>query len=70
MCNTSKKSSEKSSFNSEIIFEVIFIKKLKKKHFFVFSILKILGFRSFEVNFLKSVGKKSKKYFTRTSMRS
>ena len=30
-------------------------------HFFVFLILKILGVRSFEVNFLKSVGKKSKK---------
>ena len=70
MFNTSKKSSEKSSFNSEIIFEVFFQKKMKKKHFFVFSILKILGFMSFEVNFLKSVGRNSKKYFTRTSMRS
>ena len=64
MCNTSKKFSEKSSFHSEIIFVVFFIKKMKKNHFFVFSILKILGFRSFEVNFLTSVGKKSKKYFT------
>ena len=35
MCNTSKKSSEKSTFNSEIIFEVIFIKLEKKLfHFF------------------------------------
>ena len=47
---------------SEDFFEVL--------HIFVVSILKILGFRSFEVNFLKSVGKKSKKYFTRDSMRS
>ena len=69
MCNTSKKSSEKSSVNSEIIFEGIFIRN-EKKHFFIFSILKILGFWSFEVNFLKSVGKKSKNYFTRPSMRS
>ena len=70
MCNTSKKSSEKSSFNSEIIFGVFLLKKNEKNHFFVFSILKILGFMSFEVNFLKSVGRNSKKYFTRTSMRS
>ena len=68
MCNTSKKSSEKSSVNSEIIFEGFFRKKMKKKHFFVFSILKILGFMSFDVNFLKSVGRNSKNYFTRTSM--
>ena len=38
--------------------------------FFIFSILKILGFMSFDVNFLKRVGRNSKKYFTRTSMRS
>ena len=70
MCNTSKKSSEKSSVNSEIIFEGFFRKKNEKKHFFVFSILKILGFMSFDVNFLKSVGRNSKNFFTRTSMRS
>ena len=38
---------------------------MKKNYFFVFSILKILGFMLFEVNFLKSVGKNSKNYFTR-----
>ena len=70
MCNTSKKSSEKSSFNFEIIFGVFLLKKNEKNHFFVFSILKIFEFMSFEVNFLKSVGRNSKKYFTRTSMRS
>jgi hypothetical protein len=41
---------------------------MKKNNFFVFSILKILVFMSFEVNFLKSVGRNSKNYFTRTSM--
>ena len=70
MCNTSKKSSEKSSFNFEIIFGVFLLKKNEKNNFFVFSIQKILEFMSFEVNFLKSVGRNSKKYFTRTSMRS
>jgi hypothetical protein len=35
MYNTSQKSTEKSSFNFEIIFEVFFIKK-QKIHFFVF----------------------------------
>ena len=70
MCNTSKKSSEKLSFNFEIIFGVFLLKKNEKNHFFVFSILKILEFMSFDVNFLKSVGRNSKKYFTRTSMRS
>jgi hypothetical protein len=57
MCNTSKKSLEKSSFYSEIIFEVLYLKKWKKKSFSCFSVLKILGFMSFEVNFLKIVGR-------------
>ena len=57
-----KKSSEKLSFNSEIIFEVFFLKKVKKKTLFRFFNTKILGFMSFDVNFLKSVGRDSKNY--------
>ena len=40
--------------------------KMKKKTFFRFSILKIFWFMSFAVNFLKSLGKNSKIFFTRT----
>ena len=65
---TSKKSSEKSSLNFEIMFEVFSLKKLKKKHFFVFLILKVSWFVSIAVNFLKSLGRNSKTYFTRASM--
>ena len=65
MCNTSKKSSEKLSLNFEIIFEVFYYENEKKKTFFRFSILKIFWFMSFAVNFLKSLGRNSKKNFTR-----
>ena len=44
--------------------------KMKKKTFFRFSILKIFWFMSFAVNFLKSLGRNSKKKFTRAQMRS
>ena len=60
MCNASKKSSEQSSFNFEIILFEVFFRKNEKKHTFVFSIQKILGLMSFDVNFLKSVGRNSK----------
>ena len=61
MCNTSKKSSEKSSLNFEIIFEVFFYYENEKKTFFRFSIPKFFWFMSFAVNFLKSLGRNSKK---------
>ena len=64
MCNTSKKSSEKSSFNFEIILEVFFLKNEKKK-FFHFSIMKISWFLSFLVNFLKAVKQNWKKIILR-----
>ena len=44
--------------------------KMKKKTLFCFSILKIFWFMSFAVNFLKSLGKNSKKNFTTAQMRS
>ena len=41
---------------------------MKKKIFFVFSILKISWFVSFAVDFLKNRGRFSKNFFTRASM--
>ncbi len=54
--------------NFEIIFEVLYFENKKKKHFFVFSILKISGFVSFAVNFRKSLQRLSKNFFTRAQM--
>jgi hypothetical protein len=59
MCNTSKKSSEELSYNFQIIYEVFFLKKIKKETLFYFFDTK----NFFVFVFTKQLKDMGKKYF-------